>query len=176
MAQTQGIVRLHGAYSDSFYSRYGILLAPRFAWRTRVSMFHALRFCLRPRGFQRCMLFPTYARVRNPRYLHRDATRRWHSVDVVANRAGFVDNEPSFINGSPVTKPGRLRPCLVLFLMLPTLLPPWPTLPRAIQWTIHYIRYFFNLIFTYSGFCRHKYFLPAYFKNFSIDIYIKVSR
>lgn len=42
-------------------------------------------------------------------------TRRWHTADVVADRAGFVDNEPSFMNGSPVTKPGRLRPCLILF-------------------------------------------------------------
>jgi len=49
--------------------------------------------------------------------------RRWHTADVVADRAGFVDNEPSFMNGSPVTKPGRLRPCLILFLMLPMLLP-----------------------------------------------------
>lgn len=40
---------------------------------------------------------------------------RWRTtVDVVADRAGFVDNEPSFTNGSPVTKPGRLRPYSVL--------------------------------------------------------------
>lgn len=37
---------------------------------------------------------------------------------MVADRAGFVDNEPSLINGSPVTKPGRLRPCLVLLLLI----------------------------------------------------------
>lgn len=126
---TQRIARLHDAraYSGSFYSRYMVYYLRRFAWRTCVSMFHALRFCLRSRGFQRCVLFPTHARVRNPRHLHRDAMamRRWHTADVVADRAGFVDNEPSFMNGSPVTKPGRLRPCLVLFLMLSMLLPHW---------------------------------------------------
>lgn len=77
----------------------------------RASMFRALRFCLRSRGFQRRVLFQTHAWARNPRHLHRDAMRRWHPADVVADRAGFVDNEPSFMNGSPVTKPGRLRPC-----------------------------------------------------------------
>lgn len=86
-----------------------------FAWRTRASMFHAVRFCLRSRGFQFHVLFSTHARVRNPRHPHHDAMRRWHTADVVADRAGFVDNEPSFMNGSPVTKPGRLRPCLILF-------------------------------------------------------------
>jgi len=49
---------------------------------------------------------------------HRDARAVDALVDVVADRAGFVDNEPSFTNGSPVTKPGRLHPCLVLDVLL----------------------------------------------------------
>lgn len=52
------------------------------------------------------MLFPQYARMKLE-----VSPPRWRIVDVVADRAGFVDNEPSFTNGSPVTKPGRLRPC-----------------------------------------------------------------
>jgi len=48
----------------------------------------------------------------------RDARTVDALVDVVADRAGFVDNEPSFTNGSPVTKPGRLRPCLILLDVL----------------------------------------------------------
>lgn len=132
----------------------------RFAWRTRVSMFHALRFCLRSRGFQRCVLFPTHARVRNPRHLHRDAMamRRWHTADVVADRAGFVDNEPSFMNGSPVTKPGRLRPCLVLFLMLSMLLPHW--YPSD---TMNNILYWVSLFNSEFYWCE--YFFPAYLKK-----------
>lgn len=86
------------------------------------------------------------------RHLHRDAMRRWHTADVVADRAGFVDNEPSFMNGSPVTKPGRLRPCLILFLMLPLLLPYW----SPSDTTIHYIVSLFNF-YLFIQFCRRKY-------------------
>lgn len=75
-----------------------------------------------PRFSASCVISDTRASEKSEASPSR-CTRRWHIAEVVADRAGFVDNEPSFINGSPVTKPGRLRPCLVLFLMLPMLLP-----------------------------------------------------
>lgn len=104
------------------------------------------------------------------RHLHRDAMRRWHTADVVADRAGFVDNEPSFMNGSPVTKPGRLRPCLILFLMLPLLLPYWSPSDTIIHCIVSLFNfYLFRILSTQI------YFYPSYFKNFRMTR-VKASR
>lgn len=42
-------------------------------------------------------------------------------VEMVTDRASFVDNEPDFYNGSRVTKPGRLLPISLLVPFCSTL-------------------------------------------------------
>lgn len=143
--RTQRVVRLHVlARIPIHFIRDIVYYLHRFAWRTRASMFHALRFCLRSRAFQRRVLFPTHARARNPRHLHRDARAAgtpptWLQIVQVSSTTNQVLWTARLSRNPDVcVHAWSSSPMLSMFLLH---FDPW-----AIEWITHCIRCLFSFL------------------------------